>query len=148
MSKHKNYRMHAICTSLIRHIKQSQKRSKQCESQNRWFTLPREIRDMVYRELLCTRYLIHWSAKWKRGKAVINLDRPLFWFLGQHYVWTGLFWSGHIWMKKKRLYWADVALLLTSKAICREAIEIMYKESLFCVYMRQHSVPWYPITPL
>lgn len=132
--------MQVMCGSLIRHVK---KMPKQPETQNRWFTLPREIRDMVYREVLCKKYLVQWSARWKRGKAVFNDDRPLFWFRGRHWSWRGLFW-----MIKRPLFWADIALLLTSKAISQEAIDIMYEESSFCVYLGQRSIRWYRMTPL
>ena len=141
-------KMQAICESLLRHVKQSRKMSKQSEARNRWFDLPREIRDQIYREILCKRYLIHRSARWKRGKAVFREDRPLFWFRGVQYHWRGLFWSGYIGMKKRNLFWAQVSLLLTSKAIYEEATDIMYEGSLFCVYVGQQSQRWYPMTPL
>ncbi|CAD6564451.1 MAG: hypothetical protein ASARMPREDX12_002887 [Alectoria sarmentosa] len=134
---------------LISHVKKNQKMSKPSETQNRWFSLPREIRDEIYREVLCKRYLIHWPARWKRGKAMGNEDRPLLWSRGQVVlVWTGLFWSGHVWMKKRPLFWADIALLLTSKAISQEAIDIMYKGSLFCVYVGQRPCYRNRMTPL
>lgn len=134
---------------LMSHVKKGQKTSKPSDTQNRWFGLPREIRDEIYRYVLCKTYLIHWPRRWKRGKAVFNEYRPLFWFRGQQIYWIGLFWSGHIWMKKRPLFWADIALLLTSKAISLEAIDIMYKESSFCLYMpRQHCERWDHMTPL
>ena len=40
-------------------------------------------------------------------------------------------------MKKRPVFWADIALLLTSKAISLEAIEVMYKGSIFRVYLGQ-----------
>ena len=51
-------------------------------------------------------------------------------------------------MKKRPLFWANISILLTSKAIYQEAREIMYKESLFCVYVGQRSERLYRITPL
>lgn len=134
--------------SLVSQVRKRQKKSKPSESQNLWFTLPREIRDEIYREVLCKNYLIHWPARWKRGKAIFNDDRPLFWFRGRHYSWRGVFWSGYIGMIKKQLFWADIALLLTSKAISQEAMEIMYEGSSFCVYVGQRARRWYPMTPL
>ena len=50
-------------------------------------------------------------------------------------------------MVKRPCYWADIALLLTSKAISQEAIDIMYEGSLFCVYVDQRSERFYPLTP-
>lgn len=140
--------MQAISGLLTRHVKGSRKTLKDSETSNRWFSLPREIRDMIYRELLCKNYLIRWSARWKRGRAVCNYPRPLFWFRGTHVHWMGMFWSGHGWMRKKRLFWAEIALLLTSKAISQEAMEIMYKESLFCIYVGQLSERLYRMTPI
>ncbi len=140
--------MQAMGGLLIRLVKNRQKTPKHSETVNRWFFLPREIRDQIYREILCKRYLISWLARWKRGKAVFNDYRLLFWFRGRPLLWTGLFWSGHVWMKKRPLFWADIALLLTSKAISQEAIEIMYEGSLFCVYVGQRSERLYRMTPL
>ena len=137
-----------MCAVLTRHINKSPKTPKFSETRNRWFDLPREIRDQIYREILCKRYLISWLARWKRGKVMGNDYRPLFWFRGRHIVWGGLFWSGHVWMKKRRLFWAHIALLLTSKAISQEAIEVMYQGSLFCVYVGQRSERFYRMTPL
>lgn len=140
--------MQAICGSLVRQIKKSRKTPNQAGAQNRFLDLPREIRDQIYREILCKRYLIQRSARWKRGKAVFREDRPLFWFRGTHYHWRGLFWSGYIGTKKRRLFWAEISLLLTSKVICQEAMDIMYEGSLFCVYVGERSQRWYPMTPL
>ena len=133
---------------VMKHVKKSRRMPEHSETPNRLFTLPREIRDQIYREILCKRYLIHWPTRWKRGKAVHNDPRPLFWFRGTHIHWMGMFRSGHIWMKKRPLFWADIALLLTSKAICQEAMEIMYEGSLFCVYVGQRSEPLNRMTPL
>lgn len=133
---------------VMKHVRKGRKMPEHSETPNRWFTLPREIRDQIYREVLCNRYLIHWPSRWKRGKAVHNDYRPLFWFRGRHVHWMGMFWSGHLWMRKRPLFWADIALLLTSKAICQEATEIMYEGSLFCVYVGQRSERFYRITPL
>ena len=110
--------------------------------------LPREIRDEIYFQVLCKRYLIHWPARWKQGKSVYHDDRPLFWFKGRLYSWRGWAWSGHIGTVKRPLYWADIALLLTSKAISQEAIEIMYRWSSFSVYVGMRSIRWYRMTPL
>lgn len=51
-------------------------------------------------------------------------------------------------MLKRPTSWANVALLLASKAIYQEAIEMMYKESSFCVYVGEKSVRWSRMTPL
>ena len=51
-------------------------------------------------------------------------------------------------MRKRPLFWADVSLLLTSKAISQEAIEIMYEGSVFTVYVGQPSLRFYRLTPL
>lgn len=126
--------------SLVSHVRKSQKKSNPSGTLDRWFTLPREIRDEIYRMILCKRYLIHWPARWKRGKAVFHDDRPLFCLRGWQITWRGVFWSGYIGTKKRQLFWADIALLLTSKAINREAMEIMYEGSLFCVYVRVFGV--------
>ena len=134
--------------SLVKHIKKGQKTPQHSEKPNLWFTLPREIRDQIYREVLCKRYLIHRPARWKRGKPVYHDDRPLFWFRGRLYSWRGWAWSGHIGTVKRPLYWAEIALLLTSKAISQEAIQIMYEESGFSVYVGMRSIRWYRMTPL
>ena len=134
--------------TLRERVKKGQKAPKDSETQNRLFHLPRELRDQIYREVLCKNYLIHWPARWKRGSAFFYEDRPLFWFRGRLCFWRAYFWSGHFMMKKRKLYWADIALLLTSKAISQEAIEIMYEGSSFCVYVGQRSERFYPITPL
>lgn len=133
---------------LVRHVQKRQKIPKHSETQNRWFLLPREIRDMVYRELLCKRYLIHRSARWKQGKAFFHEDTPFYWFRGRHYYWRSYWWSGHVFMRKRPLFWADVSLLLTSKAISQEAIEIMYEGSVFSIYVGQPSLRFYRLTPL
>lgn len=51
-------------------------------------------------------------------------------------------------MKKRPLFWADVSLLLTSKAISKEAIEIMYEGSVFCVYVQETPLQYDDLTPL
>lgn len=140
--------MQAISGLWTRHVKRSRKTLKDSETPNRWFSLPREIRDEIYREVLCKRYLVRWRARWKRGKAVCNEPRPLFWFRGTHVHWMGMFWSGHGWMKKRPLFWAEIALLLTSKAISQEAMEIMYEESLFRVYVGQRLERYRRLTPI
>ena len=133
---------------LVRHVKYRQKKPKYPGTQDRWFTLPREIRDMIYREVLCKRYLIHWSKSWKRGKAFYYWNEPSFWFRGRHWYWKTYLWSGRLFMQKRPLFWADVSLLLTSKAISKEAIEIMYEGSVFCVYVGQTSLRYNGLTPL
>ena len=133
---------------LKKHVKKNQKTPEHSEPENRLFTLPREIRDQIYSEVLCKTYLIHWPKRWKRGKSVFHDDRPLFWVRGTLISWRGWAWCGHIGTVKKPLFWADIALLLTSKAISQEAIEVMYKGSTFSAYVGKRSVRWYRITPL
>lgn len=133
---------------LVRHVRHRQKKPKHSETQNRWFKLPREIRDMIYREVLCKRYSIHWSPYFKQGKAFYYFYYAAFWFRGTHYYWTTYWWSGHLFMKKRPLFWADVSLLLTSKAISKEAMEIMYEGSVFSVHVGHLSLPHYDLTPL
>lgn len=128
-------------------VKKRQQTPQDSEIPNRWFTLPREIRDLIYREVLCKSYLIQWPVTWKQGKSVSYDDRPLFWFRGRQCYWRSYSWSGHIWMKRRPVFWADVALLLSSKAISLEAIEIMYEGSLFCVNLMKRPERWYPMTP-
>ena len=144
----KGQKREAMYRSLVTHVKKGQKTRERSETPNRWFMLPREIRDEIYFQVLCKRYLIHWPARWKQGKRVYHDDRPLFWFRGRLFSWRGWAWSGHIGTVKRPLYWADIALLLTSKAISQEAIEIMYKWSSFSVYVGMRSVRWYRMTPL
>lgn len=136
--------MQAVRNFLAKHAKKGKKKPKT----NLWFTLPRELRDEIYREALCKRYLIHWPKRWKRGKAMCNHDRRLFECRDPFWTWSGIFWSGHAWMVKRPTFWANVALLLTSKAICQEGIEMMYKESSFCVYMGIQSLLPSRMTPL
>lgn len=140
--------MQAVHKFLAKHTKKGQKKPKHSDTTNLWFTLSREIRDQIYREVLCKRYLIHRPARWKRGKTLRNENRPLREYAISVRFWTGIYWRGHAWMLKKPTSWANVALLLASKAICWEAIEMMYKESSFCVYMGEKSVWWHRLTPL
>ena len=140
--------MQTIHRFLSKQVKKGQKTPEHSETPSRWFTLPREIRDEIYHEVLCRTYLIHWPARWRRGKAVFNDNRTLFEFRGGLCSWTGIFWSGHVWMVKRPLFWANIALLLTAKAICQEAMEIMYKGSSFSVYLGQRTIRWYRMTPL
>lgn len=140
--------MQAVRNFLTKHAKKGQKKSEHSETTNLWFTLPREIRDEIYREVLCKRYLIHRPTRWKRGKALCDNDRILFEFRRRLWTCPGILWSGHIWMAKRPTFWAKVALLLTSKAVCQEAIEMMYKESLFCVRVGEISLWPHRMTPL
>ena len=133
---------------LGRYGRKRQRIRQDSQTENRLFVLPREIRDEIYRQVLCQRYVIHWPARWKQGKAVVNDDRLLSWFRNTPILWRGLFWSGHVGMIKKPLFWNDIALLLTSKAISQEAIDIMYAESLFCVHVGRRSEHIFPMKPL
>ena len=134
--------------SLRNYVMNGQQTPKDAATPNRFFTLPREVRDMIYRETLCSTYMICWPKRWKRGKAVFHDDRLLFWFRHRQIVWRGCFWSGRVWTKKRPLFWADIALLLTSKAISHEGMEIMYNQSLFSLYRGLRSECVYNVTPL
>ena len=140
--------MQTINCFLRKRLKKDQSTSKNSETPNRFFTLPREIRDQIYREVLCRRYLLLWSASRKSEGPKCSEQGPLFWFRGTHYHWLGWLWSLHRWMKKRPISWADSGLLVVSKAISREAIEIMYAESLFRAYTGETSERWFPLRPL
>lgn len=67
-----------------------------------FFTLPREVRDMMYRELFARFYLIVWPTQWDKSSP-----------RGYHPPF------------------ADITLLLVSRAISEEAISVMCKKSVF-----------------
>ena len=120
---------------------------KDSATENLLFTLPRELRNKIYRNVLCSKYLICWPNTWEKGKAVSHVDRPLLRLRRRQFVWRAP-WSGHHTKKIKRLFWADIALLLTSKAISHEGMEIMYQESWFSGYVGQSPESKYRFTPL
>lgn len=71
-----------------------------------WFSLSREIRDMIYYHLLCKKYLLVWPTLWDKNDP--RSYHPPF---------------------------ADIALPLASNIVCQEATETMYKNSIFVVDM-------------